>query len=97
MKNSLTKDILSSFADMTPRDVIETIIDTSPRDIYDTIILSGELAVITASALKSTYNKLAETPNTTTIIDEDPDMAIIRAKKVLRSRSDIIKAKYKAK
>ena len=90
MKNSLTKDILSSFADMTPRDAFETIIDTSPRDIYDTVAM-------TASVLKSTYNSLAETPNTTTIIDEDPDMAIIRAKKVLRSRSDIIKAKYKAK
>ena len=60
--NSLTKDILSSFADMTPRDVFETIIDTSPRDLYDTV-------AITASVLKSTYNKLAETPNTTITID----------------------------
>jgi len=60
--NSLTKDILSSFADMTPRDVFETIIDTSPRDIYDTV-------AITASVLKSTYNSLAETPNTTIAID----------------------------
>lgn len=68
--NSLTKDILSSFADMTPRDVIETIIDTSPRDLYDAVILSGELVVMTASALKSTYNTLAEdNPNTTTITD----------------------------
>jgi len=63
MKNSLTKDILSSFADMTPRDVFETIIDTSPRDLYDTVAM-------TASVLKSTYNSLAEdTPNTTTITD----------------------------
>ena len=47
-------------ADVTPRDVINTIIDTSPRDIYTT-------AEITAKALKSTYNKLAEEPNNTTI------------------------------
>jgi len=47
-------------ADVTPRDLITTIIDTSPRDIYTT-------AEITAKALKSTYNKLAEEPNTTTI------------------------------
>ena len=58
--NSLTKDILSSFADMTPRDVFETIIDTSPRDLYDTV-------AITASVLKSTYNKLAEDGSNTTI------------------------------
>ncbi len=63
--NSLTKDILSSFADMTPRDVFETIIDTSPRDLYDTV-------VITASVLKSTYDKLAEDgSNTTTITNTE--------------------------
>ena len=49
-------------ADVTPRGVINTIIDTSPRDIYTT-------AEITAKALKSTYNKLAEEPNTTITID----------------------------
>lgn len=49
---------IEKLADITPRDVIETIIDTSPRDIYDT-------AVITAKAIGSTIDKLAETPDTT--------------------------------